>query len=155
MASTTAHPLTALSEKEIITASNLIRTCHEPGTKLRFKGISLHEPTKQELRLFDNKGTVPPRKTWINYYLVGTPTFYEVIVNLTSRKIERSAQVPAGLHGPVDDNEILEVERLTLEDPRVKAEIDLLQLPQGSVVVCDPWIWFVHVLSSHRRMLIC
>jgi hypothetical protein len=33
------------------------------------------------------------------------------------------------------------VEKITLEDKGVKAEIAKLQLPEGSVVCADPWIY--------------
>jgi Cu2+-containing amine oxidase len=146
------HPLTALSEDEIWATARLIRSSRDPGTKLRFKGISLHEPTKTETRQFleatkDGISTagrcLPPRKAWVNYYLVGTGSFFEAIVNLTSEIVERNIQVADGFHGSCDDDEILEVERLTLNDARVKVEIEKLKLPGGAVVVCDPWIWFV------------
>ena len=42
------------------------------------------------------------------------------------------------------------VERLALEDEGVKAEIAKLKLPEGSVVVCDPWIYG---MSTHPLYL--
>lgn len=40
------------------------------------------------------------------------------------------------------------VEKIALEDEAVRAEIAKLQLPEGTVVISDPWIygkqwWFV------------
>lgn len=141
------HPLTALSEDEIVAAAGLVRYCYAPGTKLRFKGITLHEPSKEELKAFDSATEpwmhTPDRKAWVNYYLVGTASFYEAILNLSNKKVERQIEVPTGFHGPCDDDEILTAEKLTLEDSMVQAEIAKLQLPDGAVVVCDPWIWSV------------
>lgn len=137
------HPLTALSEEEIRQAASLIRRSHEAGTKLRFKGISLLEPRKNEFceYLKAPADYLPARKAWVNYYLVGTPKLFEVVADLTADSIETHTEVSADFHGQVDDEEVLEVERLTLEDPRVQAEIEKLKLPTGAVVVCDPWIW--------------
>lgn len=139
---TTPHPLSPLNEAEIVSAAGLIRSQLAPGTKLRFKGITLHEPSKAALKKYDSHGLRPSRCAWVNYYIVGTSRFYEATINLAGPKVERLVTVPAGLHGPCDDDEILEVERLTLADVRVKDEIAKLQLPAGTVVVCDPWIWY-------------
>lgn len=37
--------------------------------------------------------------------------------------------------------ELEEVEKAVLEIPEVKAEIEKLGLPEGAVVVMDPWIY--------------
>lgn len=44
-------------------------------------------------------------------------------------------------HGAGDGTEILLVETAALEDEGVKAEIAKLALPEGAVVICDPWIY--------------
>ena len=43
------------------------------------------------------------------------------------------------MHGPADGDEIMEVEKVALADEGVKAEIAKLQLPEGTVVISDPW----------------
>ena len=63
------------------------------------------------------------------------------MVNLTQRKVESHQRLGPNIHSPADAEEIIAVERAALEDPRVKAEIAKLKLPEGSVVVCDPWIY--------------
>jgi primary-amine oxidase len=45
------------------------------------------------------------------------------------------------VHSNADGAEILLVEKIALEDEGVKAEIAKLQLPKGSVVISDPWIY--------------
>lgn len=139
------HPLSPLSVAEITLAAQLARRGHDAGTKLRFKAIVLHEPSRKEMRQYraDRPAGIysPPRKAWVNYYLTGTPSFFELIVNLTTKTIERKTQVPAEFHGPGDDAEVVAVEKIALADPRTKAEIEKLKLPKGAVVVCDPWIW--------------
>ena len=44
-------------------------------------------------------------------------------------------------HGPGDWEEILNVERVALEDAAVKAEIAKLGLPEGTAIISDPWIY--------------
>jgi primary-amine oxidase len=69
---TSLHPLTALTTDEIVLASSLIRTIHGEQTKLRFKGISLHEPPKSEVLKYRSNSQPLPRKAWVNYYVTGT-----------------------------------------------------------------------------------
>lgn len=45
------------------------------------------------------------------------------------------------VHGPGDNEEILLMEKISLDDEGVKAEIAKLQLPDGAAVICDPWIY--------------
>lgn len=45
------------------------------------------------------------------------------------------------LHGNVDYDEAQMVEKIALEDPAVLAEIKKLELPEGTVVCADPWIY--------------
>lgn len=137
------HPLTSLSEEEINLTAKIVRGSYDAGTKLLFKGITLHEPSRKEMQQYRSDGGhyLPPRKAWVNFYLTGTASFFEVIVDLSAGKVESSVEVPSHFHGPVDESEIITVEKIALEDPRTKAEIEKLQLPEGTVVVCDPWIW--------------
>lgn len=45
------------------------------------------------------------------------------------------------MHGAGDGEEFVAIEKLVLEDEGVKAAIAKLQLPEGSVVISDPWIY--------------
>lgn len=45
------------------------------------------------------------------------------------------------MHAPGDGEEIIKIEKIMLEDPGVQAEIAKLKLPEGAVVVSDPWIY--------------
>ena len=45
------------------------------------------------------------------------------------------------IHSNADGAEILMVERIALEDEGVKAAIAKLELPEGTVVISDPWIY--------------
>jgi Cu2+-containing amine oxidase len=68
----TPHPLSALTADEITVASDVVRSGYENNTKIRSKGISLHEPTKGEILKHRQSGHPLPRKAWVNYYLTGT-----------------------------------------------------------------------------------
>lgn len=45
------------------------------------------------------------------------------------------------MHGAGDGEELIAIETTALEDEQVKAEIAKLELPEGTVIVCDPWIY--------------
>lgn len=45
------------------------------------------------------------------------------------------------VHGPGDWDEILAIEKVALEDDKVKTEIAKLGLPEGTAIVSDPWIY--------------
>ena len=55
--------------------------------------------------------------------------------------MESNVKLGPNIHAPGDYEEILQVEKIALEDPRVKAELAKLGLPKDTVVVSDPWIY--------------
>lgn len=55
--------------------------------------------------------------------------------------LESNIRVKAGHHSAADGPEIISVEKAVMEDEGVKAEIAKLELPEGTVVVSDPWIY--------------
>lgn len=80
---------------------------------------------------------------------------HEAIINLAHNQVESNVRLGPNVHGPGTAEEILAVEKLTLEDEKVKAEIAKLGLPEGTVIVSDPWIYgriTPQVLLSVRRI---
>ena len=67
--------------------------------------------------------------------------FHEAIVNLTQSRIEQNLRLGSNQHGNVDAEEIVAVENAILQDDDVQAEIAKLKLPEGAVVICDPWTY--------------
>ena len=72
--------------------------------------------------------------------------FHEATVNLSTNKIESNVRLGANNHGNADYDEVLMIERNALADEGVKAEIEKLQLPEGSVVCADPWIYGTYLV---------
>ena len=58
-----------------------------------------------------------------------------------------SSFVPSG-----DGEELNELEKVCLNDEKVKEEIAKLKLPEGSVVCCDPWIYGTDDANENRRL---
>jgi primary-amine oxidase len=74
--------------------------------------------------------------------------------------VESNARLGPNVHGAGDGEEILAIENIALEDAAVKAEVAKLQLPEGTVVCCDPWIYgmvksSVLYLSSSNTLARC
>ncbi|KAF2402557.1 hypothetical protein EJ06DRAFT_555173 [Trichodelitschia bisporula] len=155
------HPLAALRADEITAASKLIRSLWPAEAKFQFKTVTLEEPPKAlALAVLEAEHagkSLPnvPRKVLVNYYLRNTNKFHEAIVNLSSGRVERNVRLGANVHGAGDGAEIIAVEKLALEHPDVKAEIAKLQLPEGAVVVCDPWIYGADGVNDDDRMWQC
>jgi primary-amine oxidase len=60
---------------------------------------------------------------------------------LSSGKVESNLRLGPNIHSNADGEEIIAVEKIALEDERVRAEIAKLQLPEGTVIISDPWIY--------------
>ncbi|KAF1983494.1 hypothetical protein K402DRAFT_338133 [Aulographum hederae CBS 113979] len=158
---TQPHPLAALSASEISATSQLIKSSWPPRTDLHFKVITLEEPAKAETVPFlkaEHHGLTPvpiARKAFVNYYIRDTDKFHEAIVNLSTRQVERNVRLGANVHSNGDAEEIVEIERVARDDPQVQAAIAKLQLPEGTVVISDPWIYGSDGVNDDDRMYQC
>ena len=74
--------------------------------------------------------------------------FHEAVINLTHTRVESNFRLGPNIHGPVDGEEILMVEKIALEDEGVQAEIVKLNLPKGTVLISDPWIYGIFAPSA-------
>lgn len=55
--------------------------------------------------------------------------------------VEYNVRLGPNMHSWGDAEEIIEIERVALEDEKVKEEIAKLKLPEGTTVISDPWIY--------------
>lgn len=60
---------------------------------------------------------------------------------MSAGKIESNIRLGPNVHSNADGDEIMMVEKIALEDEGVKAEIAKLQLPEGTMIISDPWIY--------------
>ncbi len=68
-------------------------------------------------------------------------------MNLSDGKVESNLRLGPNVHSTADGREMVEVERVALTDLGVLAEIAKLELPEGTVVVSDPWIYGTYLSS--------
>merc|ERR1712230_258220 len=141
------HPLCPLAATEISTTADLLRSVWPSNIDLRFKVITLDEPAKKQMIPYleaEHSGApFPqiPRKSFVSYYIRNTDRFHEAVVNLTTGQVESNVRLGPNMHGNGDYDEILQVEKNALEDEGVKEALKKLQLPEGTVVCADPWIY--------------
>jgi primary-amine oxidase len=72
---------------------------------------------------------------------------------LSAGKVESNLRLGPNVHSTADGEEIIAVERIALEDEGVKAEIAKLQLPEGTVLISDPWIYGKYHDPIHETLL--
>ena len=70
---------------------------------------------------------------------------------MTTETLEFNARLGPNLHAPGDGDEIIAIERLAIADEGVQAAIAKLQLPEGSQIVIDPWIYGKYLIAGNRR----
>lgn len=62
--------------------------------------------------------------------------------------MESNVRLGANIHGNADYEEVLMIEKRALEDKGVQEAIAKLQLPEGTVVCADPWIYGMSLISA-------
>lgn len=154
------HPLNPLLPDEITACCAILRAGFPlpEGNEFQFKAITLHEPAKADLLAWNEgagPGPLPAREGYLCYYIRHTDKFYEAIVDLGSSRLVSNTRIKEGFHGPADGPEIVAMEKVALADRGVQEEIEKLCLPEGSVVVSDPWIYGSDGVADSRRQFQC
>ncbi|KAG5929888.1 hypothetical protein E4U42_004080 [Claviceps africana] len=146
------HPLDQLSVQDISAAAKLTREFASPK-QLKFNCITLREPKKNEYAAFRaRKGPRPDRRAFVIVLEQGTPNVVEVIVNLTTSRVDDWK--PVSDVAPTLTLEDLDVlERISRVDARVIqacAEIGIIDM---SKVYLDAWaIGVDHRWGFERRL---
>ncbi|KAH8725539.1 copper amine oxidase [Phaeosphaeriaceae sp. PMI808] len=159
--SVASHPLAPLSATELQSAAASIKKSWPAHTNLHFKVVTLQEPPKVEVLKYleAEHGRTPlpavSRKAFVNYYIQNTNKFHEAIVDLTTGRVESNLLLGPFIHANGDSAEIIIIEKLVLEDEKVQAEIAKLQLPEGAVVISDPWIYGSDGVDDEERLYQC
>ncbi|CAN9444012.1 unnamed protein product [Alternaria alternata] len=155
------HPLSALSASELRNAAAIIKASWPTHTDLHFKVVTLQEPPKAEvLKYLEAEHSSKPvpsisRKAFVNYYIRNTSKFHEAVVDLTSGRVDSNILLGPFVHANGDGDEIVEIEKLVLADEKVQAEIAKLELPKGTVVISDPWIYGSDGVGDEDRLYQC
>ncbi|KAB5582956.1 copper amine oxidase [Coniochaeta sp. 2T2.1] len=156
-----SHPFDPLQPDEIETTVRLLQKPF-PGVNLRFKTLDILEPIKKDAIPYieaERTGAPlpqpPARIAYVLFHRLDTNKFLEARVNLQTKSVISLKDLPKGSQGPADVDEMIEVENYCLEHPDVIAEIKKLQLPEGTTVCTDPWIYGRDDESETRRLCQC
>lgn len=81
--------------------------------------------------------------------------FHEAVVDLASGRVVRNVLLGPFVHANGDGDEIIAIEKLALADEKVQAEIAKLELPEGTTVISDPWIYGSDGIGDEDRLYQC
>lgn len=133
-----AHPLDQFTIDEIKIAAGIIRE-HKSEISFAFNSITLHEPRKSELLEYfkDNKKKID-RKAFSIAFESGTTTLYEVIVNITTKKVEEFV-LRKGVMPTITLEDLQATEEIVRADPRVIKLCADIGIDDMTKVYCDAW----------------
>jgi len=143
------HPFDPLSPDEISRAAAIVRP-HFGLQEPKFRVITLQEPPKKDMIPFlDSEhgahpvGHTPERHARVEV-VVRSPendnALFELLVNLDHDKVV-AKQHQLGKHSHVDSAFMQQVEAACLANEEVQEQIRVLDLPEGSSVVVEPWTY--------------
>ena len=151
------HPLDSVRADEINLASSILKKEFN-GELIHFKNVWNRDAPKSELLQYLNaqhSGSPLPRLdrvVTVMFINVHKRQLYEADINIPERKIVRLEAIDKKYHAPGDATEIMQLEKLAAEDPQIQEEIKKLKLPEGTVVVCDPWIYGSDGVDDTKRL---
>ena len=129
-----AHPLDALSAKEITAAVVALQDARAVDKDTKYPVITLLEPPKDEVLAWKADGPAPPRKAFVVFRLRNET--YEAVVNITTGKVETQTKKPGAQPMIMDFEWTLARDRF-IADPRYAKAIARRGLDPKSVF-CTP-----------------
>ncbi|KAL2205797.1 hypothetical protein CC79DRAFT_1349212 [Sarocladium strictum] len=152
------HPFEPLQPDEIQLAVRLLRA-EFPDVQLRFKTLDIQEPVKEDVipyieaeRTGQELPAVPDRIVYSLFHRMDNHAFLKGVVNLGLQTVISVKELPKGVQGPADIDELIDIEQVCLNHPAVLKEIEKLKLPEGVTVCTDPWIYGTEDDSERRRL---
>ncbi|KAL9098140.1 MAG: hypothetical protein Q9163_006145 [Psora crenata] len=152
------HPLCPLTPSEIEKSAELVRSIYPATPEIHFKTITLEEPEKALLVPYleaEHAGRRTPRidrRAFVSYYIRNTDKLHEATINLSRHQVESNVRLPSQYHALADSTEIIAVEEAVFKDADVQAELQKLELPEGTKFICDPWVYGSDGVNDSRRM---
>jgi primary-amine oxidase len=143
------HPFDPLSPDEIARAATIVRP-HFGAQEPNFRAITLQEPPKNEMitfldsehagRAIEHAPVRCARVEAVTRLSDAENALFELLVDLDSNKII-AKQHQRGKHSYIDTTFMQQVEAACLANPEVQEQIRVLDLPEGSSVVVEPWAY--------------
>ncbi|KAI9037606.1 uncharacterized protein KD926_000168 [Aspergillus affinis] len=157
------HPFDPMQPGEIRLVVAILRAAL-PGIPLRFRTIDVQKPIKSNIIPFIEAERLnrplldvprPTRLLFSYFHRVDNGVFIKALIKMNDRKVVSMKELPAGVQGPADVDELIEMEELCLKHPAIIQEIEKMQLPPGMSVCTDPWVYGTDSDSENRRLFQC
>ncbi|OQD64631.1 hypothetical protein PENPOL_c007G05499 [Penicillium polonicum] len=155
------HPFDPITAAEIQLVVQILQK-NFPNVPLRYKRVDIQEPIKKEVipyieaeRLSKPLPEKPSRLLYALFHRLDDGSFYKALFNADKKTIIYAKQLPKHVQGPIDLDEMEEIEKLCLEHPAVKDEIAKMKLPPGVTVCTKPWMYGTDTAEENRRLFQC
>ena len=135
-----AYPLDPLSEDEFTAVASILRREHGVGDGWRFASIELAEPSKAELRAFDEGGPQPARRAGVICLQRSSNATYKSVVSLTDDRVESFEHIP-GVQANFTVDEFVECDQLLRNHPDVIAALGKRGVTDMDLVFFDTWTY--------------
>lgn len=137
------HPFDSLAPDEISRSAAIVRP-HFGQRPINFRVVTLQEPPKQQMIAFLERGASRPARCARVEVVTKLPeeknALFELLVDLDGQKVI-AKQHQRGKHSYIDAAYMQQVEAACLANEEVKRQIEVLNLPEGSSVVVEPWAY--------------
>jgi len=131
------HPLTPLYEQEISAAVEILKREHNLGEKVRFAGVVLHEPPKEQVLAF-KPGDGFERDAHVVMVNSAEGAAYEAVVSLSEGKVKSWEHIP-DVQPPIVLEEFDDCENACKENPEFQEALRKRGITDMDLVVVDPW----------------
>jgi primary-amine oxidase len=144
------HPLDPLSADEIRTVAGILRREHGVDAGWRFASIEMSEPSKAELRAYEDDGAVPGRRATVVCFERATNATYKSVVSLSEDRAESFDHVP-GVQPNFTVDEFVECDRMLREHPDFLAALAKRGITDVDNVFVDTWTYGSAVAPAEYR----
>jgi primary-amine oxidase len=135
-----AYPLDPLSGDEFTAVASILQREHGVGDGWRYASIELIEPSKAELRAFDDGGDPPLRRAEVICLQRANNATYKSAVSLTDDGVESFEHIP-GVQANFTVDEFVECDQLLRTHPDVIAALAKRGITDMDLVFMDTWTY--------------
>jgi primary-amine oxidase len=132
-----AHPLDPLDPAELEAAVAALRVAGDHTDEHRLISLELVEPSKKDLRRFED-GAALPRRAFAVVLEPASSTTTEVVVDVRTGEIE-ARQIVDGVHPAIHPDEAVEAEAVIKADPAFLGALAARGIDDVEAVMVDIW----------------
>jgi primary-amine oxidase len=132
------HPLDPLTTAELEEAVRILRKEDRLGDMVRIVSLNLIEPARDVVQEYD-PGDSLERKALAVLLDRGKATAYEVVVDLLSKAVASTKQLPAGIQPSIMLDEFIECEQAVRRSPVFQSALEKRGVTDADLVMVEPW----------------